>query len=247
MTGLASLRLRDLVQRGYRHVRELDLLLDVLVEDGRGWKPLQRQYEEQIRQARIELRNLRRWIDQVHAAARPMTLVRSIELTPAFDRRDADPSKNFGIHGVDLHMALKGPEGAVVFILFTNWMLPAVTDAVLSAELLFDESEIRSTFLPLHCVQIHSTRPLWEGREPSRQRVCGPRWLGVDPVTGPIIEPAQYGDLVVCEYTEGQPCYPDSSSDADQVYELLLREGSDGVWRELERRYVQTFPPEARA
>ncbi len=50
-----------------------------------------------------------------------------IELTPAFDKRHSDPSKNYGIHGVDLRMILQGKLGAVQFVLYTNWQLPHVT------------------------------------------------------------------------------------------------------------------------
>ena len=43
---------------------------------------------------------------------------------PAFDRRDPEPSKNYGIHGMELRFVLKGERGATQFVLFTNWMLP---------------------------------------------------------------------------------------------------------------------------
>jgi len=54
------------------------------------------------------------------------TYERIIEFTPAYDKRDDDPAKNYGVHGVNLRFVLKGPEGAVQFLLYTNWHLPHV-------------------------------------------------------------------------------------------------------------------------
>lgn len=51
---------------------------------------------------------------------------RITEFTPAWDRRDPDPNKNYGIHGVELRMVLKGKLGAVQFVLYTNWYLPHI-------------------------------------------------------------------------------------------------------------------------
>jgi hypothetical protein len=52
---------------------------------------------------------------------------RIVQFLPAFDKRHPDPSKNYGIHGVELRMVLKGPKGAVQFVLFTNWQLLHIT------------------------------------------------------------------------------------------------------------------------
>ena len=42
---------------------------------------------------------------------------RIVKFTPAWDKRD----KGFGRHGVDLRMVLKGPRGAMQFVLSTHW------------------------------------------------------------------------------------------------------------------------------
>ena len=45
-----------------------------------------------------------------------------------------------------------------------------------------------------------------------------------------------------CEYLDGKPCYYDRSGlNAESIYEVLLNEGSDGVWRELEKYYNELF------
>lgn len=56
---------------------------------------------------------------------------RIIEVTPAFDRRDPDPSKSYGIHGAEIRMVLKGDKGATQFVLYTNRHLSHVQDGVI--------------------------------------------------------------------------------------------------------------------
>lgn len=51
---------------------------------------------------------------------------RIVLTTPAFDRRNTDPSKNYGIHGMELRYVLKGVKGATQFLVFTNIQLPHV-------------------------------------------------------------------------------------------------------------------------
>lgn len=47
-----------------------------------------------------------------------------IQFKPAFDKRDPDPSKNYGIHCMDIYMVLKGEKGAISFCIYTGWYLP---------------------------------------------------------------------------------------------------------------------------
>ncbi|MFA5937582.1 MAG: hypothetical protein WC822_06930 [Candidatus Paceibacterota bacterium] len=51
---------------------------------------------------------------------------RIVNLTAAYDRRNPDPSENYGVHGVNMLFILKGKLGAVQFLLYTNWQLPHV-------------------------------------------------------------------------------------------------------------------------
>lgn len=137
-----------------------------------------------------------------------------ITLTPAYDKRHKDPSKNYGIHGVNLLMVLKGEKGAVNFTLYTNWQLPHVTE-----EMLHDSRQregIELFFMPMPVdLGYHSYTPTYEGQEPITNS---------------------------CEYLNGKPCYYDGSGlNAQPIYEVLLNEGSDGVWRELENYYNEMF------
>ena len=56
---------------------------------------------------------------------------RITKIYPAWDRRDPNPSKDYGIHGAELRMVLKGELGATQFVLYTNWHLPHVTEELL--------------------------------------------------------------------------------------------------------------------
>lgn len=49
---------------------------------------------------------------------------RIVRFRPAFSRRDPDPAKDYGVHGVEIHFGLRGPDGAVTFVLYTGWLLP---------------------------------------------------------------------------------------------------------------------------
>jgi len=48
---------------------------------------------------------------------------RRVEFTAAYDKRNADPKRNYGIHGVNALFTLIGDLGAVRFVLFTSWEL----------------------------------------------------------------------------------------------------------------------------
>jgi len=144
-----------------------------------------------------------------------MKLEKIIKFYPAFDKRNASPSKNYGVHGVNLIMALKGDKGAVQFLLYTNWMLPHVTEEFLNKPVL-DSIDVTCRFLPLPAdIGYHSYKPIYEGQTP---------------ITN------------TCELLDGKPCYYDGSSlVAEKYYNILLEKGCDGVWEELENYYKDIF------
>lgn len=137
-----------------------------------------------------------------------------ITFSPAYDGRDSDPKKNYGIYGVDLRFVLKGEKGAVQFVLFTNWQLPHVTEEFLGKRI-GDLLDIKVRFLPLPAdVGYHSLKPMYKGQKPTKN----------------------------CPYLDGKPCYYDGSGlRAKDVYEILLEKGSEGVWNELKEYYKETF------
>jgi len=146
-------------------------------------------------------------------------MTREITIEPAFDKRNADPNKNYGIHGCNLRFVLKGPLGAVQFLLMTNWQLPHVTEEFLKRPRP-DETSLRCFYLPMPAdLGYHSPKSTYKG-----QKSMGP-----------------------CEYLDGKPCYYDGSGlNAEPVYERMLKEGSEGVWKELEEYYKSTFERESK-
>ena len=83
---------------------------------------------------------------------------RIVELTPAYDKRDPNPGKNYDVHGVNLRMVLKGKRGAVHFLLYTDWHLPSVRDWL-------EAKGYHNDPLPAD-VGYHSPVPMYEGQEP---------------------------------------------------------------------------------
>lgn len=138
---------------------------------------------------------------------------RIIQLRPAYDKRDSDPSKNYGVHGVDLLFVLKGSKGAVQFLLYTNWHLSRVEE-----EFMNKYSSYGQFWKPMPAdLGYHSLKPLYEGQ-------------------------ISYDD---CLWLDGKPCYYDGSGlNAERIWKVLLEEGSDGVWRELEEYYKSVFSEE---
>ena len=144
----------------------------------------------------------------------PEEFEKIIKFTPAYDKRSKDPKKDFGIHGVELQMFLKGSKGVIHFIVYTNWHLPHVQEEI--------NAKLCSFYFPYlfhlpHPADIgyHSPIPMYEGQE--------------------SITPKY-------EFLNGKPCYYDGYDlQAEAVFKILLKEGSNGVWEELERRYHSIF------
>lgn len=89
-------------------------------------------------------------------------LERIVKFYPAYDKRHEDPAKNYGIHGVELRMLVKGDRGAVQFVLYTNWMLPHVTKE------LTNKSQDTGLFKPLPAdLGYHSLTPIYKGQKSS--------------------------------------------------------------------------------
>lgn len=137
---------------------------------------------------------------------------RRIELRGAFDKRNTDPSKNYGIHGMDLRFVLIGPEGAVQFLVFTGLHLPHVRKE------LFAKRQVRRETYDLDApmgadIGYHAKHPHYEGQ-------------------------TEYD----CEYIEGGKCYYDGSGlQAEEFMPEFLGGGDEAVWTMLAERYADLF------
>ena len=84
---------------------------------------------------------------------------RITEWSPAWDKRDDDPKKDCGIHGMNLKFLLKGEKGAIQFVIYTNWMLPKNRRR-------WDEEVKAHLLQPMAAdVGYHSPIALYEGQE----------------------------------------------------------------------------------
>jgi len=148
-------------------------------------------------------------------------LERIVEFDPAYDKRNSEPGKNYGIHSVTLRFLLKGELGAVQFVIHTGWQLPHVTkeqdEKALTMPL--DAGWLNVLFHPMAAdLGYHSPSPMYDDQEPLSQE-C--------PVLGGV-------------------CYYDGSTlNAEPVFEILLKEGGEGVWSRLEEEYYKVFKTEA--
>jgi hypothetical protein len=142
-----------------------------------------------------------------------VTLERIVIFLPPYDKRDPDPTKNLGIGTMWCHMILKGPDGAVQFV----WSTGIYNDSAKEHLLKFCDTprDVMEHIKPEGYDRgFHSPKPLYEGQ--SR--------------------------MDNCPYTDVGYCYYDGSGlAAEPLMELLMAEGSEPVWKELERYYEEVF------
>lgn len=85
------------------------------------------------------------------------SLTRRIQIIPAYDNRDLDPKKNYGVHGMELYFILQGPKGAITWTFCTGMQLPHVAE------------EMRAKDYPQKPygggISYHSRQPHHEGQE----------------------------------------------------------------------------------
>lgn len=138
---------------------------------------------------------------------------RIVQFLPAYDKRNIDPNKNYGIHGVTLRMILKGNEGAVQFLLFTNWQLPHVQEEMDGRIPSHDFPYLHHKPLPAD-LGYHSSRPMYEGQTKMNGK---------------------------CDVLGGECYYDGSGVAAERIFHVLCAEGDAGVWRELGKYYNEIF------
>jgi hypothetical protein len=137
-----------------------------------------------------------------------------IEWTPAYDKRNVDPRKNYGVHGMNLRFILIGSQGAVQWVLYTNWNLPHVTKESMSypEPVIGGDPHWRERPMPVH-LGYHSLSQHYEGQ-----------------------------DKLDCDVlAQGYCYYGGSSLNSEPVFEKFLAGGEEAVWTELKEYYESTF------
>lgn len=136
---------------------------------------------------------------------------REVSFRAAYDKRDPDPNKNYGVHGVDIFFVLRGEQGAITFCLFTDWVLPHVARWWES----IGATRFCDPFVPqTGGLTFHSASPHPDGSGPNE---CN--WL-------PGGRCYQRMSSTIHER---------------EVADRLIREGGEGVWAAMEGWYKETF------
>ena len=150
---------------------------------------------------------------------------RIVEFHAGFDKRDPDPNKNYGIHGVDIKFILKTEFHAVQFLLGTDWFPAAIQPE--QREKSFDFDTRFHRIQPQGYDLGYHTDSRFPINEYQKEHSDGDEYISAP---------------MDCALMPSGKCYYDGSSlAADKVRDILLAEGSDGVWRELESYYRDTF------
>ena len=137
-----------------------------------------------------------------------------IKFTNAFDKRNNDPKKDYGVHGVNIIFILKSNKGAVQFIIYTNWHLPNVQKEFDNKSPLSDMPYLFHQPIAAD-IGYHSYVPIYDGQ-------------------------TQITDK--CEWLNNKPCYYDGSSLQAEKYFNILREGGDKkLWEAMCKFYEDIF------
>lgn len=90
------------------------------------------------------------------------TLEKIVRMSGAFDKRNPDPSKNYGVHGMEIRFVLKGDAGAVQFVVFTPMHLPHVQEEMWRN----NRHREWNPFEPMGAdIGYHAREPQYEGQE----------------------------------------------------------------------------------
>lgn len=148
-----------------------------------------------------------------------MKLERRVDFWGAWDKRNSDPNKDYGIHSVTMRMAVVGPKGAVHFTVYTGWHLPEIQKEL--QEKVARQQDVRGAIVLSKPIPVdigyHSPVPT-DGAEESHD----------------------------CDLLPGGECYGSGNMlRARHIFEEhLVRQGSDEVWRVLEGEYEVLFGKE---
>lgn len=143
---------------------------------------------------------------------------RIVTVSPAYDKRNADPNKDYGIGACKITFILKGPKGAIQFVVGTNWYLPHIQRRDRDWQ---HEHDTRFDNITPGGWDIgyHSPEPMYEGQAPM-------------------------GDCSIL----GRLCYYDGSSlQASEMIPDFIAGGTDWLWPRLEERYRLQFESVAEA
>ena len=137
---------------------------------------------------------------------------RVVEFQPAFDKRDPNPTKNYGISSMRIRFLLKGEKGIIQFYVLTNLYLPEVSEEYKKLGKDLNMFGNFSGWLPMD-IGYHSKEKMYDSQEE-----------------------------MDCDLLESKKCYYDGSTlRAETPMNILVREGTEGLWKFLEEEYKNVF------
>lgn len=141
-----------------------------------------------------------------------------VKVFPAWDKRNSNPHKNYGINPADMIFVLKGELGAVDFCMNTGWHLPHVKKELEVSQV--KRIQDGDTQFPFLLVEGRGSSLGWHSR-----------------IRNEDYEIERHD----CEYTGGT-CYSDVSySSGDELFNILVQFGTESLWKRLEQEYINAF------
>lgn len=176
---------------------------------------------------------------------------RITQINPAWDKRNPDPKKDYGIHCMQVWMILKGKQGAIHFTWSTGIFLKETEERLaangtLNWEKLGEDHYFSVAKAMGYDVGYHARKPQFDGQEvrwPTKmhkkkkdetgmtleQRVLNVRFTKIGK------------KAPKCEWL-GVPCYCDGSAmRAEEWFNILKAEGSEKIWKMMEADYKHRF------
>lgn len=142
-------------------------------------------------------------------------LIHEVEIRPAYDKRP-----QYGQHCVDMTFYVKGPKGAVQFVLYTGWY---------SGIIATPDKPWQELMVAHHPTREHLTEPL-------------PADLGYH---SPVPTYEGQSSRENCHVLPGGKCYYDGSGlNANRIFSIMVHEGGEAMWKALDQYYQETFPEE---
>lgn len=149
-----------------------------------------------------------------------MKLHREFKIYPGWDKRSNDPKKDYGIHGCELAFYVHDARKSrwVQFKLSTDW-------------------------LPLNVQKERMGKDVIGQHPDVLQVVIGEQPNGID--LGYHSPKKMYKDQtkMECDLRGGYCYYDGSGLAADDIRNIMLEKGSDGVWEAVEAYWHEVFEP----
>lgn len=145
-------------------------------------------------------------------------LKRELIILPAYDKRD----KGYGQHCAEMCFYVKGERGAVQFILFTGWYPHIIPKPDAPWQELCVPIKLEKLDYPTPAdLGYHSLTPLRDWQTPI---------------------------MMECPVLGGKTCYYDGSGlNCYRIFSVMVHEGGERMWEELEKYYAELFEAPAPA